>query len=82
MKGFFTLIMYIPAFVIFAQTITVKGTITDVTFNEPIIGATVIVQGNPSQGTVTDVDGKYTLTNVPTNGILEFWITNLAGTQS
>lgn len=72
MKGFFTLIMYIPAFVIFAQTITVKGTITDVTFNEPIIGATVIVQGNPSQGTVTDVDGKYTLTNVPTNGILEF----------
>lgn len=72
MKGFFTLIMCIPAFVIFSQTITVTGIITDATFNEPIIGATVIVQGNPSQGTVTDIDGNYVLSNVPANGILEF----------
>lgn len=72
LKGYLTLIMCIPAFVIISQTVTVNGTITDATFNEPIIGATVIVQGNPSQGTVTDIDGNYRLTNVPKEGTLVF----------
>lgn len=30
--------------------------------NEPVIGATVIEKGNPSNGTVTDIDGKFSLT--------------------
>ncbi len=72
MRGILTLILCIPAFAIFSQTVTVSGTITDATFNEPVIGATVIVQGNPSQGTVTDIDGNYTLANVPANGSLVF----------
>lgn len=54
---------------IFSQNITVNGTITD-TRNEPLIGVTVRVQGL-STGTVTDVDGKYVLANVPSNGVLE-----------
>ena len=54
---------------LFAQNITVKGTVTDEQ-NEPLIGATVIVQGNTAVGTVTDMNGNYVLSNVPTNGTL------------
>ncbi len=59
------------AFPLLAQTITVRGTVT-LGKNEPIIGATVIVQGNESQGTVTDIDGNYTLPNVKSNANLVF----------
>ena len=41
----------------FAQTKTVTGTVTDAA-NEPLIGASVLVQGT-STGTITDMDGKY-----------------------
>ena len=44
----------------FAQSITVKGTVVD-TFDDPIIGATVTEKGNTSNGTVTDMDGNFTL---------------------
>ena len=43
--------------------IAVKGTVTDNT-TDPLIGASVIVKGQPSLGTVTDIDGKFQL-NVP-----------------
>ena len=39
---------------------TVSGVITDIN-GEPIIGANVIEKGSESVGTVTDVDGKFTL---------------------
>ncbi len=48
---------------------TITGTIVD-TFGEPVIGATVIVQGDPAKGTVTDIDGNYTLAGVPENATL------------
>ena len=38
----------------------VKGTVTDAN-NEPIIGASIIEKGNSKNGTVTDLDGKFTL---------------------
>ncbi|MBO6190843.1 MAG: carboxypeptidase-like regulatory domain-containing protein, partial [Prevotella sp.] len=43
-----------------AQGITVKGTVTDAS-EEPLIGASVVVKGNTSQGTVTDFDGNFVL---------------------
>ena len=46
-----------------AQNKPVKGTVVDQN-NEPIIGATVVVVGNTQNGTITDMDGKFTL-NVP-----------------
>lgn len=49
---------------------TVSGTVTDDTGLE-VIGATVIVVGNATHGTVTDFEGKYTLSNVPANGSLQ-----------
>ena len=44
----------------FAQK-TITGTVTDNDTKEPLIGATVLVTGT-SAGTVTDLDGKYSLT--------------------
>ncbi len=66
----FTL-MTLMTFSLFAQSITVNGTVTDDT-GMPVIGATVIVVGDATRGTVTDIDGNYTLANVPNDGSLRF----------
>ena len=44
---------------VLAQNV-VKGTVLD-SNNEPVIGASVIEKGNPKNGTVTDLDGNFTL---------------------
>ena len=51
-----------------AQSITVTGNVTDTT-GEPVIGASVVEKGNNSVGTVTDLDGNFTL-NVPSKSSL------------
>ena len=43
-----------------AQT-TVKGTVVTYEENEPIIGATIQVVGADNIGTITDVNGQFTL---------------------
>ena len=45
---------------------TITGTITDGENNEPLVGASVVVTGT-TKGTLTDVDGKYSLSEVPAN---------------
>ncbi|MFV0484392.1 MAG: carboxypeptidase-like regulatory domain-containing protein, partial [Bacteroidales bacterium] len=47
-----------------AQTKSVSGTVTDKERGEPIVGATVVVDGT-IVGSITDVDGKYSITNLP-----------------
>lgn len=54
----------------YAQT-TVKGTVTSATDKEPLIGATVQVKSSGA-GTITGIDGDYTLANVPANAVLVF----------
>jgi len=54
-----------------AQNIAVKGLVTSKTDGEPLIGATVRVQGT-NQGTATDIDGNYVLNNVDPKAILIF----------
>lgn len=44
---------------------TIKGIVLDEQ-NEPVIGATVVLKGDASVGTITDYDGNFTL-NVPGN---------------
>lgn len=39
---------------------TVRGKVTDET-GETVIGATVVLKSNPGQGTITDLDGNYSL---------------------
>lgn len=43
-----------------AQNITVKGTVFDANTNEPLIGVT-IVQNGTQNGTITDIDGNYSI---------------------
>lgn len=57
---------------------TVTGTVVDAN-GEPVIGATVVVQGDASKGTVTDIDGNYTLTDVPDGATL---VVSYVGMQS
>ena len=45
---------------LFAQNITVKGTVLDTT-GESVIGASVVEKGNASNGTITDIDGNFSL---------------------
>lgn len=54
---------------VFGQTITVQGTVKDAS-NAALPGVNIVVQGS-SEGTITDVDGKFTL-KVPSNAKLEF----------
>lgn len=44
------------------QTVTVKGTVLDAN-SEPIIGASVLMKGT-TNGTITDIDGNFILSNV------------------
>lgn len=48
---------------------TISGTIVDAN-GEPVIGASVVVQGDATKGTITDYNGKYTLNNVPENATI------------
>lgn len=57
---FLTLLVGVLVTTLYAQTRTVSGTVTDKETREPLIGANVLVKGT-TVGTVTDVDGKYTL---------------------
>ena len=50
--------------------INISGTVVDAT-GEPIIGGTVIVKGS-QQGVSTDIDGNYSLSNVPADATIQF----------
>ena len=49
---------------------TVSGNVTD-TSGEPLIGVSVTLQGS-NLGAVTDIDGNYSLANVPADGVIKF----------
>lgn len=49
---------------------TVKGQVVDQETGEPLIGASVTIDGT-SKGTITDIDGFFTQ-SVPTNGTIKF----------
>lgn len=51
-----------------AQNISVTGTVTDVN-GEPIIGASIVEKSNPSNGTISDFEGKFSL-QVAKNAII------------
>lgn len=64
---FFMILFSMLAIVAYAQSQTVSGVINDMN-GEPVIGASVLEKGT-SNGTITDLDGKYSL-NVRKNAIL------------
>ena len=68
LKGICLIIMCTFSLSMYAQNITVNGVVEDAA-GIPLIGVTVQVEGE-SIGTVTDLDGNFTLLNVPTNATL------------
>lgn len=52
----------------FAQSRTISGKIVDAN-GEPVIGASAIVKGT-SNGSITDLDGKFSIKDVPENGTI------------
>ena len=59
-----------------AQNVTVKGTVKDRT-GETVIGASVVEKGNTGNGTITDIDGNYTL-SVPAHATIVFSYVGMA----
>ena len=61
-----------------AQTYTVSGTVTDAETGDPLSGASVILAaGGATSGTITDFDGRYTLSNVAACTEISFSYTGL-----
>lgn len=69
-KNLITITLWLLCLQATAQHHTVTGIVTEATYNEPVIGATIIVKGNATHGTVTDINGNFTLPNVPHDAIL------------
>ena len=72
--------MWSFSIVLFAQNINVSGTVLDET-GTPIIGATVVVVGQPSKGSVTDIDGKFSIPGVASNGELKVSFVGMKSTN-
>lgn len=68
----FTCVMLLFAVASMAQNkISVSGVVTDKT-GETVIGASVRVKGQQDKGGITDMDGKYHITAVPSDATLIF----------
>jgi TonB-linked SusC/RagA family outer membrane protein len=70
-KRLLTHILLLFSIAAFAQTMTVQGKVTDAKTNEALIGVSVVVKGT-TNGTITDLDGHYSIEKVPPNGTLTF----------
>jgi hypothetical protein len=81
-KGLYTVIISVALLILFmgngyAETtdtrqniVNVTGTVTSATDDMPLIGVSIVVKGT-AEGTVTDMEGNYTI-NVPSNATLVF----------
>lgn len=65
MKKLFILFTSLISLLSFAQTGTIRGTITDKQSEKSIAGATIELLSDPSKGSITDGNGNFELTNVP-----------------
>ena len=68
LKFLLTCLLMVSFSLVSAQTKTASGTVTSADNGEPVIGASVLIKGS-SQGTITNVNGKFSL-NVPANATL------------
>ena len=62
-------IWFLSTLGLYSQNINVSGHITDVN-NEPLVGATVLIL-NTTHGTVSNINGYFSIPNVPSNSTLE-----------
>lgn len=69
-KKFLTLLLgLICTTYMHAQEINVSGVVLD-ELNEPLAGASIVVQGSPTKGTSTDAEGRFLLSGIPAKSVL------------
>lgn len=66
---FLFVLMSLTATAVVAQTKSISGKVVD-SFGDPVIGASIVVVGT-TNGTITDIDGNYSLNGVPEDGVVE-----------
>jgi len=64
-----TAILFLFSPMVTAQSLSISGKVIDKNSQEPVIGASVLIEGT-SNGTITDLDGNFMLSNVPSKGNL------------
>ena len=72
LTAFFVFLVFLGLQLAQAQTQTISGTVTSSEDGSALPGVTVVVKGNTQYGTVTDFNGKYTLTAPADAKVLEF----------
>ena len=63
-KHILTLLFLFFSSILFAQTGKIKGRVFNHKNNEPLPFVNIIIEGNPTQGATSDIDGNYTITKV------------------
>ena len=61
-KLFMACLLMIASASVFAQSISIKGVVTDASNGEPLVGAAVVVKGNATAYALTDAEGVYSIT--------------------
>ena len=69
-KQLLVLLFLFSAVVTYSQH-TITGVVTSSEDGMPVIGASVVVKGDANLGTITDIDGKYSI-KAPDNSTLVF----------
>lgn len=69
-----TAILFLFSSEVLAQSLSISGKVIDKNSQEPVIGASVLIEGT-SNGTITDLDGNFMLSNVPSKGSLVVCLT-------
>lgn len=68
-KLFMASLLLVISSTAFAQTVTVKGTVTDSSNGEPLFGAAVVVKGSTTSYALTDERGAFSISAAP-NSVL------------
>lgn len=74
-RAFFLTLLILVCSVVQAQSLQVSGTIVSKSDGQPVIGATILEQGT-TNGTITDFDGKFSLTVKQNAEIAIYWFQN------
>ena len=67
-KLFFSILSVLLSVTLYAQNVTIRGTVTDASNGETLQAATVALRGS-TQGVYTDAQGSFSI-SVPQNGVL------------
>ncbi|MCC8094002.1 MAG: carboxypeptidase-like regulatory domain-containing protein [Tannerellaceae bacterium] len=70
MKRVLVCLAFLLPTILYAQTETVSGVVTDAVTGDPLIGVSILQKGT-TNGVITDMDGHFTI-QVPLNTILSF----------